>query len=506
MKSYPVIISFLFILYLPFCMSQENLFFQPFKTNHNVPPFNEIKTEHFVPAFEAGMEEQLKEINAITGRTAAPSFENTVVALDESGELLGRVSAVFYALMGAETTPEIQQIAMELSPKLSEHSDNIMLNDQLFSRIKQVYDKRSSLKLTTEQEKLLEKYYKQFVRSGISLNPEKKERLREINKELSSLSLKFGQNLLAETANFELVIEDKKDLSGLPEDIIAVASEAAKSKGHSGKWVFTLSKPSWTPFLQYADNRELRETLYKAMYNRCDNDNQYDNKALINQIVNLRLEKANLLGYKTHADFVLEQTMAKTPDAVFKLLSDIWEHALPQAKKELSDLQELVRREGKNFKIESWDWWYYTEKLRKEKYNLNEEELQPYFMVDNVRDGVFMVANKLYGLNFKQLYDIPVYHKDVQVFEVNDKDGSFIGLIYLDYFPREGRKRNGAWMGSFQKQQIYKGNYVHPLIYNVGNFALPTGDKPSLLTLDHVETLFHEFGHGLHGLLSDCTY
>ena len=486
-------------------LDPKNPFASEFNTPYQTPPFDLIKSEHYTPAFMAGMHEQAANIEKITKNAATPDFNNTILALDESGELLNRVSSVFYSMVGAQTNPTLQKIATDLSPLMSEHSDNVYLNNALFSRIKQVYDKRESAKLTIEQKRVTEKYYKAFVRSGIMLDESKKERLREINKELGLLSLNFGKNLLAETNNYQLVIDNKKDLSGLPADVIEVAAQTAKGKGLDGKWVFTLSKPSWLPFLQYADNRDLREKLYRAMYNRANNNNENDNKETISKLVNLRLERANMLGYKTHAHFVLEETMAKTPDAVFKLLNEIWEYALPQAKKEKEDLQALINKEGGNFKLESWDWWYYAEKMRKEKYALDEEALRPYFMVDNVRDGAFMVANKLYGINFKEVKNVSIYQKDVQVFEVSDADGSYIGVIYLDYFPRP-EKRNGAWMGSFRKQQMKDGKNVNPIIYNVGNFAQPTDDKPSLLTLEQVETLFHEFGHGLHGLLSKCTY
>lgn len=486
-------------------MDANNPFFKEFNTPKGTPPFDLIKKEDYKPAFVKGVEQQAKEIAAIANNPAKPTFENTVVALDESGDILTRVSSVFGGIRGAQSDPDIQKIAEQISPLLSEHNDNIYLDEKLFARIKQVYADSVNTHRTTEQKRLIEKYYKAFVRSGIDLNQTQKDRLREINKELSLLSLNFGKNLLAETNNFQLVIDNKKDLSGLPDDVVNVAAEAAKSKGLAGKWLFTLSKPSWVPFLQYADNRTLREQLYKAMYNRGSNNNEFDNKEIINRLVNLRLEKANLLGYKTHADYVLTETMAKTPENVFELLNRVWQYALPQAKKEAADLQALADKEGANFKIESWDWWYYTEKLRKEKYALDEEELRPYFMVDNVRDGAFLVANRLFGVTFKPLTDVSVYEKDVQVFEVNNEDGSYIGVLYLDYFPRAG-KRNGAWMSSFRKQRVQNGEFVHPIIYNVGNFAMPTADKPSLLTVDQVETLFHEFGHGLHGLLSDVNY
>ena len=486
-------------------LDPKNPFSSEFNTPKETPPFDLIKAEHYEPAFVSGINQQAHEISRIVNNPAASTFKNTVEALDESGQLLTRVSSVFYSMIGAQTDTTLQRIATELSPKLSEHNDNIYLNEALFKKIKSVYDNQSKFNLTIEQKRLTDKYYKAFVRSGIMLNDVKKDRLREINKELGLLSLQFGKNLLAETNNYQLIIENRADLSGLPADVIEVAANTAKSKKMEGKWIFTLSKPSWVPFLQYADNRQLRETLYKAMYNRCNNNNEYDNKDIITKIANLRLEKANLLGYKSHADFVLDETMAKTPENVFKLLNEIWQYALPQAKTERQELQMLADKDGGGFKLESWDWWYYAEKMRKAKYDLDEEALKPYFKVDNVRDGAFMVANKLYGVNFKELNNISVYQKDVKVFEVTDADGSYIGLIYLDYFPRP-EKRNGAWMGSFRKQQVHNGKFINPIIYNVGNFALPTEDKPSLLTLDQVTTLFHEFGHGLHGLLSKCNY
>lgn len=483
----------------------KNPFLEEFRTPKGTPPFELIKKDDYKPAFIAGVAQQTKEINAIVNNPAVPTFENTVLALDESGDILARVSAVFGGIRGAQSDPDIQKIAEDLSPLLSEHGDNIYLNQELFNRIKAVNDGTDKTNYTTEQKRLIDKYYKAFVRSGIMLSNEQKDRLRDINKELSLLSIKFGKNLLAETNNYELVIDNESDLSGLPSDAIDIAAKTAKAKGMDGKWVFTLSKPSWLPFLQYADNRDLREKLYKAMYNRGNNDNEFDNKEIISQLVNLRLEKANLLGYKSHADYVLDETMAKNPENVSKLLNQIWEYSLPQAKEEAKELQAMIDQEGENFDLQSWDWWYYTEKLRKEKYALDEEALKPYFMVDNVRDGAFLMANQLYGISFKPLADVSTYQEDVQVFEVLDADGKYIGVLYLDYYPRPS-KRNGAWMSSFQKQSVKDGKFVHPIIYNVGNFAAPTDDKPSLLTLDQVTTLFHEFGHGLHGLLSDVNY
>lgn len=481
------------------------IFFTEFDTQFGMPPFDQIEFADYKPAFLKGMEVQAQEIDSIVNNPEAPTFENTIVALDNSGAILTRVANVFYGLSGAETNDSIQALSEELSPLLSEHSDNINLNEKLFARIKTLHDKKDSLNLTTEQARLLDNYYKGFVRSGIMLDENAKSRLREINKELSALSLRYGNNLLKETNDFKLIISDKKDLAGLPEGVIAAAAETAKSENQEGKWVFTLQKPSWLPFLQYADNRELREKLYKAMYNRGDNDNEYDNKKIINDIVNLRIERAQLLGYKSHADFILEENMAKNPANAYKLLKDVWKYALPQAKKEAAELQAMIDAEGGNFKLESWDWFYYTEKLRQQKYALNEEETKPYFKMENVREGIFMVANKLYGLTFKKLENVPVYHPEVEAYEVLDKDGSHLAVFYTDYFPRSG-KRAGAWMSDFRGQKVLNGQNIRPIIYNVGNFTRPTQDTPSLLTLDDVETMFHEFGHALHGMLSNVTY
>ncbi len=506
MKKIVLFISIIMIM-ISCTKKEENPFFSEFQTPYGVPPFDQIKIEYYMPAFEEGMKQHNADIESIANNSEDPTFENTIVALDNSGELLGRVTAVFFSLDQTDTDSIMQKMSEEITPKLSEHSDNIYLNETLFSRIKTLYDQNTENpgQLTKEQQRLLEKYYKKFVRSGILLSDTDKGKLRQINKDLSLYSLKFGQNVLAETNNFQLIIDNKEDLSGLPEGIIAGAADAAKAAGLEGKWVFTLHKPSWIPFMQYADNRELREKLYKAMYMRADNDNAFDNKANINKIVNLSLEKANLLGYKTYADFVLEETMAKTPDKVYGLLNDIWKYALPQAKKERDELQKLVNEEGGNFALQSWDWWYYAEKLRKQKYDLDEEALRPYFQLENVRDGVFAVANKLYGLNFEVLDSVPVYNPEAKAYKVTDSDGSYIAVIYLDYFPRAS-KRGGAWMGGFNEQYRENGKNIRPVIYNIGNFTKPTGDTPSLLTPDEVETLFHEFGHALHGMLSMCNY
>ncbi|WP_414703139.1 M3 family metallopeptidase [Proteiniphilum sp. UBA5384] len=481
------------------------IFYTGYDTPFGMPPFDRISFADYKPAFLKGIEEQAAEIEAIVSNPEAPTFENTVVALDNSGQLLNRVSSVFYGLKSADTNDSIQALAEELSPLLSEHSDNIYLNDRLFNRIKTLYDDTTGMQLNTEQYRLLDTNYKHFVRSGSMLTETEKARLREINKELSGLTLRFGTNLLNETNGYQMVIDKEEDLAGLPEGVISAAAEAAKAAGQEGKWIFGLQKPSWLPFLQYSEKRGLREKLYKAMYMRGDNDNENDNKKIINDIVNLRIEKAQMLGYKTHADFILEESMAKNPENVYKLLNDVWKYALPQAKKEAAELQKLIDTEGGDFKLASWDWWYYTEKLRQQKYSLNEEEIKPYFKMENVRKGVFEVANRLYGLNFRKLENVPVYHPEVEAYEVLDADGAHLAVFYSDYFPRAG-KNAGAWMSSFRDQQILNGENIRPLIYNVGNFTRPTGAEPSLLNLDEVETLFHEFGHALHGMLSNVTY
>ncbi|MDR3217810.1 MAG: M3 family metallopeptidase [Dysgonamonadaceae bacterium] len=510
MRKYFFILSLLVMIYTACqdknkALDPKNPFASEFNTPYGVPPFDQIEPEHYKPAFLAGIKQQTDEIKSIVNNPEPATFENTVVALDETGSLLDRVSSVFSAISGAKADSVIQDIEEEILPLLTKHHSDIFLNDKLFARIKTVYEAIPTAGLNVEQKMLVENYYKSFVRSGILLDESQKKRLREINEELSLLTFNYGKNLLEETNNFLLVIDDPADLSGLPAGEVEIASQTAKKKGLDGKWVFTLSKPSWVPFLQYADNRTLREKLYKAMYNRGNNGDESDNKEIITKIVNLRLEKANLLGFKSHADFMLEETMAKTPANALKLLEDIWKYALPQAKTEKEALQKLIDEEGGNFKLASWDWWYYTEKLRAKKYALNEEEIRPYFVLENVREGAFETAHKLYAISFKEIQNIPVYQRDVKAFEVNDADGSLIGIIYLDYFPRE-EKRNGAWMGNFREQSVNQGNFIHPIVYNIGNFALPAGDDPSLLTIDQVETLFHEFGHALHGLLSKCTY
>jgi peptidyl-dipeptidase Dcp len=399
----------------------------------------------------------------------------------------------------------MEKIANEVSPMLSEHNDNLYLNEKLFERVKVLFDSRATLGLTPEQNRLLEKYHRDFIRSGAALTAEQKEKLRSINKELGLAELAFGQNVLAETNAFSKVVDKKEDLAGLPEGVIQAAAEAAKEAGKEGKWLFTTQKASFIPVLQYGENRELRKELLMAYTQRANNNNANDNKALINKIMKLRVQKAQLLGFETPAAFILDDTMAKTPKTVYDFLATVWTPAVNRAKEEAAELQKLMDAEGKGEKLEAWDWWFYAEKLRKAKYNLDEEELRPYFQLENVRQGAFDLAGKLFGLKFQKLDSMPTYHADVEMFEVTDVDGSLIGVLYTDYFPRAG-KRAGAWMDNLTPQYKKDGVNYRPIIVNVGNFTKPTAGKPSLLNMDEVETLFHEFGHALHGLLSQCTY
>jgi peptidyl-dipeptidase Dcp len=481
--------------------ADRNPFFTEFQTEYGVPPFDQIKSEHYEPAFKKGMEEQMANIDAIINNREAPTFENTIVALDQSSPLLNRVSGVFFNLTEAETTQELTDLSMVIAPALSEHNDNIYLNKALFAKVDAVNRQKDRLNLNTEQKRLLEETCKDFVRSGANLGDAEQERLRVINAELSTLALTFSNNILNENNDFKLFINKEEDLAGLPEWFKESAAQEAAAAGQEGKWLFTLHNPSRLPFLQYSSNRPLREKIYMAYINRGNNNNANDNKKNIGRIAELRLEKAKLLGFDCFANFALDNTMAKNSPAVMSFLNNLWTYALPKAKAEAKELQALMDKEGKGEKLAAWDWWYYTEKLRKEKYNLDEEELKPYFKLENVRNGAFDVAHKLYGITFTPMQGVPVYHSDVDVFEVKDADGSQLGIFYVDYFPRPG-KRGGAWMSNYREQY----GDVRPLVCNVCNFTKPVGDIPSLLTLDEVETLFHEFGHALHGLLTKCNY
>jgi peptidyl-dipeptidase Dcp len=482
----------------------NNPFLTGFNTPFGVPPFDRIREEHYRPAFHEGVERQKAEIDAIANNPAEPTFDNTIAAMDSSGELLTRVSNVFYALTSANTTDTLQAIAKDIAPMLSRHQDDIYLNENLFRRIKVLYGKKRGLGLTAEQQTVLEKYYEDFVKGGANLDPAKKEKFRRINEKLSLLSLKFGENILKEDNAFYLTISDSAELGGLSRDIRTAAAEAARERGEDGSWVFTLHNPSRIPFLQYSDQREYREKLFMAYISRGDYDNELDTKAIADSMVNLRIERANLLGYRSHADYVLEDNMAGKAENVYALLHKVWDPALRKAKSEAKELQAMIDSEGGGFNLEPWDWWYYAEKVKKAKYDLDESELRPYFKLENVINGVFSVAEKLYGIRIEERKDLPKYHPDVKVFEVKEADGTHIGILYADYFPRTS-KRGGAWMTAFRKEGRRNGKKITPVICNVGNFTKPTADKPSLLSLDEMNTLFHEFGHALHGLLSDAT-
>ncbi len=509
MKYFAVILT-LFVVVMSFdmqaqSMNTDNPFFSEYTTPFQTPPFDKIKIEHYLPAFEEGIKIKRAELDAIINNPDKPTFENTIEAIEKSGKLLTKVSRVFFNISGSNGDDQTQKIAETITPELSKLNNDIFLNEKLFKRIKSINDEKEKLNLTAEQLKVLDNYYSDFVRNGIGLDEEKKTRLKKINEELSMLSLKFGDNLRKETNAIGLVIENETDLVGLPDAVIKGASELAKQNGLEGKWAFNLQRPSFTPFLQYSEKRELREKLYKAYLMRGNNNNEFDNKDIIKKIIALRNEKVNLLGYKTYADFKLEKNMAKTPETVNKFLADLWTPALKRSKEEAAEMQKLIDAEGGNFKLAGWDWWYYAEKVKKEKYALDEEMLRPYFKMENVRQGAFDVASKLFGIQFVKRDDIPVYQPDVEVYEVKEADGTHIGILYTDYYPRSG-KRAGAWMSYFRGQSNMDGEFITPLVVNVGNFSKPTENKPALLSFDEVNTLFHEFGHGLNGLFGNSVY
>ena len=486
-------------------LDMENPFFAKPETPFDVPAFDRLKTEHFIPAFDEGMRQQKEEVNAIVSNPQEPDFANTIEALEYSGELLDEVSAVFFNMCETNNSEEMNRIAEEISPKLSAHSDDINMNEALFKRVKAVYDRRDQLDLEGERLRLLEETYKGFLRGGAALPADRQERFRTINEQLSVLTLKFGNHVLAATNEYQMVIDNKEELKGLPASLVASASALADEKAETkGKWVFTLHNPSLMPFLQYAENRDRRKEIWEAYTQRCDGG-KYDNNEIIRQIVALRAERARLLGYRTHADYVLDDCMAKKPDAVYRLLMQVWRPALDKAEKEAEEYRQLIRKEGGGYDLQPWDWRYYAEKVRRQKYDLDDEEIRPYFQLEHVRDGVFMLAGRLYGLTFKQNMDIPVYHPDAVAYEVYDGD-TVLGVLYLDYFTRES-KRSGAWMTEFRVQcRTEDGQSVLPVISLVFNFPHPVGERPSLLNFDEAETFFHEFGHALHGLLSRCQY
>ena len=489
------------------CNQTNPLLEQP-NTPFGVPAFDKVKIEHYLPAFEEAIRQNKAEIDAIVNNEDAPTFENTIVALDRSGLLLDRVTGVFFNVLEADGNDEMNAIAEQVSPMLSELSDGIILNDALFQRVKAVYDEREQLGLNAEQMRLVTQTYKAFADNGANLPEDKKERLKEINQELGLLSLKFGNNVVAETNSDDVkrFITDEALLAGLPESAKAAAAEEAEAAGHPGEWLFTPKRTSFTPVLQYCENRELRKQLLMDYTTRGNHDNENDNKAVIIREMELRIERAKLFGYDNPADYILADCMAKNHQTVDAFLASVWAPSLEAAKREAAELQALLEQDLPGEKLQPWDWWFYAEKLRKAKYDLDEEELKPYFELNNVRKGAFGVATKLYGLQFEKLENMPVYNPEVEVFKVTDADGSLVGILYTDYFPRAG-KRPGAWMNNILPQYIDAEGVDHrPVIINVGNFNKPTAGNPSLLSMDDVETLFHEFGHALHGLLSKAHY
>lgn len=484
----------------------SNPFFEEWDTPYGMPPFDKIKDEHFAPAFEKAIAEARSDVEAIANNPEAPTFENTIEAMEYSGKLMTKVANVFFNLTSANTNPELQKIQKDVGPKLSALSDDISLNPALFKRVETIYNQREELGLREDQMRLLEENYKSFVRGGAKLNDEEKQQLRDLNKEMTELALAFSENVLAETNNWELVIDNEDDLAGLSQGLIDAAADTAEKRGHEGKWVFTTHRPSKTPFLMYSEKPELREKMYYAYTHRGDNDNEHDNKKHAAKLAQLRAKKAQLLGYDTHADFVLEERTAQNAENVYNLLNQVWPAALEQAKAERALMQEQIEKEGKDFKLKASDWRYYAEKVRNEKYALDEAAVKPYFSLESTLQGVFYTAQKLFGMNFKERFDLPKYHDDVRTFEVTDNDGELIGIYISDFYVRDG-KRGGAWMNSYRKQFVTQdGEFVKPIIVNVLNYPRPVGDEPTLLTFDQASTLFHEFGHAAHGLLSDGVY
>lgn len=485
-------------------MTENPLLLTAYNTPFNTIPFDQIRTEHYKPAFDTAFARARAEIDLIVKNQAQPDFKNTIEALEFSGQLLNNVSNVLFNLNEAETNPEIQALTREMSPLLSEFSNDITLNVVLFGKVKAVYDHIDSSKLTSEQLMMLDKTYKMFIRNGANLNDKDKEDFRSVTKELTELTVKFGENVLAETNAFILEIKDSADLAGIPRDVVVAASEEAKQKGKEG-WVFTLQYPSYIPFMKYADNRELRKKLYLAFASKGIHNNDNDNQEIIKKITALRMRVANLLGYKTFADYILSERMAKDPLKVNNFMKDLLDASMPYAKNEVAEVSNFAKGMGADFELQSWDWSYYSEKLKKEKYSIDDEITRPYFKLENVYVAVFDLANKLFGLTFKENKQIPVYHPDVVANEVYDETGKLIAILYMDFFPRDG-KRQGAWMTEFVQQRKRDGIDIRPHVSLVFNFTKPTAEKPSLITHNDVQTVLHEFGHALHGMLSNVTY
>ncbi|MDR2293125.1 MAG: M3 family metallopeptidase [Prevotellaceae bacterium] len=484
--------------------TDANPLLQEWNTPYQTPPFDKIKNEHYLPAFDEGIRLLREEIEQITNNSDIPSFENTIETLERSGELLSKTEEIFFNILSAEANPEMQEIALKVQPKLTELGNDIALNEKLFARVKAVYDNSENINLNTEQKMLLEKTYKTFSRKGANLNQNERSEYRKITEELGTLSLKFRQNVLAEINDYTLNITNKDDLAGLPENIIEEAAATAKSKNSEG-WTFTLHAPSYTPFVKYAENRNLREKIWTAYNKRGANDNANDNREIARQIANLRMKMAKLLGYNTYADYVLEERMAENPENVTKFLNQLFDAAKPAAHRDVAEVINYAKSKGFTEKFMPWDWSFYSEKLKAEKYNVNDELLRPYFKLENVINGGFILANTLYGLKFTENKEIPVFNPDVKTYEVTDENGKFMAILYLDFFPRKG-KNGGAWMSSYREEQIIDGKEIRPLVSVTCNFTKPTETKPALLTFDEFETFLHEFGHALHGILAQGTY
>jgi peptidyl-dipeptidase Dcp len=504
------ILTGLFIIAFSACKNKpkvdlSNPFFSEYKTPYDVPPFEKIMAKHYMPAFDEGMLETKADVQKILKNKSEPTFENTILPFDNAGELLTRVASVFFSQTEANTNDSLKKIQVDISPKLSAFQDEIRLDPELFKRVKSVYENQAKFNLNDEQKYLLENLYKGFIRNGANLSKQDQDTLKVLNQKLSVLAVKFSQDVLSETNKYKLIITNKQDLKGLPETVISAAADEAKAAGSEGKWVFTTKKPSMLPFLTYAENRDLRRELYNAYTMRGNNGNEFDNNKILADIVKLRAERAKLLGYKNHSSIVLEPRMAKTPENVFKLLNSLWEKAIPVAEKERDEMQKIINREGGKFKLEPSDWWYYAEKLRKQKYDLDDLELRPYFNLDNVREGVFTVATRMYGITFTPMKDAPLPHPEAQAFDVKEADGSHLGVLYMDFHPRAS-KQQGAWCGTYRSHHILDGKDITPVVTVVYNLTRSTGETPALLSLEEVSTIFHEFGHALDNLFNKNTY
>lgn len=485
--------------------SQKNPFLEAYNTKYDIPPFNKINYEHYIPAIKAGIEQRNAEIDAIVKNRALPDFENTILALDNSGQLLNKAVYVYYALSESDNTPEMEKLSQEIMPLLTKVSDELMLNQALFDRVKKVYDNRDKFNLTTAQTRLLEKYYKNFVRNGALLSEADKEILKDINQQLSNYELSYNSNILKDTNSREIVVEDKSELSGLPATTVDNAAEEAAARGKSGKWVFTVHAPSRLAVLTYADSRDLRKRMYEAYTSLASNDDEFNNSVNINKLIELRTKKANMLGFDTFADYQMDAVMAKTVKNAENLLYQIWYPAVEKVKEEVADMQKYADNHGGNFKIAPYDYYYYAEKVKKEKFNFSEEEVRPYFKLENVVNGIFYMANKLYGITFTEMPKAPKYNPEVKVYDVKDANGKHLAVFMTDYFPRS-TKRQGAWMSAMREEYNYDGVSERPIIFNVANFTKPTKTLPSLLTVDEVRTAFHEFGHALQGMLTTAQF